>query len=125
MHEIDWLGAAQVKPPAAIESTTRRGSTVSVRLTLSASETPVLVTPSVNVWFAPPAVTVAESNVLLTLRTTFSTMSTVSLPDAAVLVRGRRRAVADVRRAVGRRGDVVGDGDRLGRARARCGRACR
>ena len=49
---------------------------MSVRLTLSASETPLFVTAIVNVWLAPPAVTVADWNVLVTLRWTSSTMST-------------------------------------------------
>ena len=44
------------KSPASIESTISRASTASVRLTLSASETPLFVTSIVNVCAAPPAV---------------------------------------------------------------------
>ena len=76
--------SGQVTPVAATESTMSRPSTVSVRLMLSASETPVFLTLAVNVLLAPPAVTVALSKVLVTSRTTSSTMSTVSLPVAAV-----------------------------------------
>ena len=48
-----------------IESTISRESTVSVRLTLSASEKPALLTESVNDFAAPPAVTVSLSNVFV------------------------------------------------------------
>ena len=63
--------------PAAIEPTMSRPSTVSVRSTLSASEKPSLVTVKVNVWLAPPAVTVALLNSFVTLNSTFS-MTVVS-----------------------------------------------
>ena len=55
---------------------------MSVRLRLSASETPLFVTSTVNVREAPPAVTVFEPNVFATLSDTFSTMSTESLAEA-------------------------------------------
>jgi len=55
-----------------MEVTISRGSTASVRLTWSASEEPLLWTERVKARGAPPAVTVAESNVLVTLRWTSS-----------------------------------------------------
>ena len=69
--------------PAAIEPRISRESSVSVRWTWSASETPALCTVSVNVLVAPPAVTVAESKCFVTL-------------SCDVLVRGRRRRRAVV-----------------------------
>jgi hypothetical protein len=76
--------SGQLKPPGLTESTIRRGSTVSVRLTLSASETPLLLRLSVKVLLGPPAVTEAESKLLLTVRWTSSTIATESEPVAGV-----------------------------------------
>ena len=44
--------------------------------------TPLLVTLIVKLLAAPPAVTVGLAKLLVALSTTFSTMSTLSLPDA-------------------------------------------
>ena len=78
LQSIVWPPlAVQSKSPSAIASTMSRLSTVSVRLTVSASDTPALVTVRVNVWLAPPAVAVALSKVLVTLSSTSS--STVVL----------------------------------------------
>ena len=50
---------------------------------LSAWLTPVFWTSIWKLWPAPPAVTVAESNVLVTTRVTSSTMATVSVAWSA------------------------------------------
>src|SRR5690349_16061074 len=76
----DCDGAPHVYDPAVIESTINRASTESVTTRLSASDVPALCTVTVNDDPAPPAVTVGDVNVLVTERTTFSAMSTVSLP---------------------------------------------
>ena len=86
LQVIVWAlvsGSVQVKSPVT-EPTTRRPSTVSVRVTLSASETPSLVTVRVNVWLAPPAVAVSLLKTLVTDSWTSSTMATVSVASAAV-----------------------------------------
>ncbi len=86
MQLSDWLGVPQTKPlvPGSIASTTRRPSTVSVRTTASASLVPLLRTAMVNVWRPVPASTLASAKVLATWRATFSVMSTLSRPVAAV-----------------------------------------
>ena len=76
---IVWAFASpsgQVTPVPATESTMRRLSTVSVRVRLSASETPLLVTLTLNVWLPVPASTLSSAKVLVVVRTTFSTIAT-------------------------------------------------
>ena len=64
---------AAAEVTGVIESTISRGSTVSVRMTLSASEKPVFVTSIVNVCArAAGRDRVAESNVFVTERSTSS-----------------------------------------------------
>ena len=67
VHEIDWLGAPQVRPPPSIAVTCSRGSTVSVTETFSALESPVLLDFDREVCSdEPPAVTVVLENVFVT-----------------------------------------------------------
>ena len=99
-----------MKSPSVIEPTIRRPSTVSVRMMLSASETPVFWTSIVKVWLAPPAVTVAESNVLVTDEDdVLDDVDRVGAAVGAVLVgRRRRRCWRPPGRASVVGGDVVG-----------------
>ena len=101
-----WLAAAQLKSPE-IESTISRLSTASVTRTLSASEKPVLWTSIVNVLVAPPAVTVSESNVFVTVRTTFSVTDRVRRVARVVAAFGSSRAGRGDRRVVGEDGAAV------------------
>ena len=112
---IAWLGAPQLKSPLT-ESTTRRPSTVSVRVRLSASDTPQLVTSMVNVWLPVPASTALSVNVLVTPMTTSSTMSIVvgAGGRAGEVVGVGAGGVADGGGRLGRGRDVVGHGDRGG-----------
>ena len=77
-------------------------------MTLSASDTPLLVTVRVNVWLAPPAVTVALSKVLVTLSSTSSSTVVLVVLLVSLAGFGSSRAVG------GDRGRVEDDRAGLG-----------
>ena len=73
------------EPPGTTESTIRSLGTLSVRWTLSAVETPLFVTASVNELAVPPAVTCGSVNVLTAESCTSLTIWTLSEPVAGVV----------------------------------------
>ena len=109
--------SGQVKLPAATESTTSRESTVSVRLMLSACETPVFFTVDREGVTARAGVHVVVREVLVTTRFTSSVIATEVVLGVAVFSSEDAFAVFGTRVGLRRRRHVEVDGDRLRRAR--------